>query len=301
MFIRKQCKMRQYPFGLMYAADETAVWAGASGDTTVDLCGVQEVPIRGTGSKKFRLTVLLCAREDGKKEKPFVLLNRKREVPALKQYERSLNLVYQGTNWMNDELTIDFIHRTFPRTFFQNRLLVWDSFKCHFSEKVKAEMNKIHLDTEIIPGGCTGFIQPPDVSWNKPFKAAYREHYENWCASGNLPMTAGGNPKPPPLENVCEWIRKAWESVTKEIIVKSFRICGISLKTTGEEDDEIECFKEGHSCKEGRELLRTENEKIQHHWSEMRVQQEIIPTEFPIGLEDEAAEVSSDEELVVDT
>ena len=26
------------------------------------------------------------------------------------------------------------------------------------------------IDTVLIPGGCTKYIQTPNVSWNKPFK-----------------------------------------------------------------------------------------------------------------------------------
>ena len=30
-------------------------------------------------------------------------------------------------------------------------------------------------DIGLIPGGLTGKIQPADVSWNKPFKTAYKQ------------------------------------------------------------------------------------------------------------------------------
>jgi len=29
----------------------------------------------------------------------------------------------------------------------------------------------LNLDSAIIPGGCTKFVQAADVSWNSPFKA----------------------------------------------------------------------------------------------------------------------------------
>ena len=31
-------------------------------------------------------------------------------------------------------------------------------------------LNKGKIDSAIVPGGCTKFIQATDVSWNKPMK-----------------------------------------------------------------------------------------------------------------------------------
>ncbi len=301
MFVRRCRITRKYPYGAIWAADETAVWAGATGDSTVDLRGVKDVPIKATGSEKFRLTVLLCAREDGRKEKPFVLLNRKRQLPVLKKFETCITFNYAGTNWMNEQLTLDFLHRTFGKLSFSNRLLVWDSFKCHISEKILAEMKRMNLDCAVIPGGCTGFIQAPDVSWNKPFKAKYRELYDAWCLAGNLPTTAAGNTKPPPLDKVCEWILASWNSVTKEIIIKSFKICGLSVATDGTEDEQIECFKDGHACADGREMLREENAEFQKSLAdgeEIEEVQERILELNQFGFEEE--DYGEEDEVVID-
>ena len=45
----------------------------------------------------------------------------------------------------------------------------------------------------VVPGGCTTLVQPADVSWNAPFKAAYRKLYDTWLASGTMERTRGGN------------------------------------------------------------------------------------------------------------
>ncbi|KAH7726863.1 pogo transposable element with KRAB domain-like protein [Aphelenchoides avenae] len=52
----------------------------------------------------------------------------------------------------------------------------------------------------VIPGGCTRFVQPADVSWNKPFKATVKQLYNRWMMNGEHEVTAAGNPKPPPPE-----------------------------------------------------------------------------------------------------
>ena len=42
-----------------------------------------------------------------------------------------------------------------------------------------------------------------------------------------------------------EWVKKAWESVTAEVVINSFKSCGITVKVDGSEDKEIHCIKDG--------------------------------------------------------
>ena len=45
-----------------------------------------------------------------------------------------------------------------------------------------------------VPGGCTKYIQAPDVSSNKPFKAYCSERYDEWLETiGIHKETDGGN------------------------------------------------------------------------------------------------------------
>ena len=36
-----------------------------------------------------------------------------------------------------------------------------------------------------------------------------------------------------------------WECVTKEVVIKSFEVCGISVSVDGKEDNKIHCIKDG--------------------------------------------------------
>jgi hypothetical protein len=68
-------------------------------------------------------------------------------------------------------------------------------------------------------------LQAPDVCWNAPFKAHYREMYEDWLANGPKTYTKGGNMRPPTRIMLATWVRQAWDKVSREIIVKSFKVC----------------------------------------------------------------------------
>ena len=42
---------------------------------------------------------------------------------------------------------------------------------------VKASLKAKKIDTILIPGGCTKYIQAPGVNWDKLFKAICTEKY----------------------------------------------------------------------------------------------------------------------------
>ena len=165
---------------------------------------------------------------------------------------------------MNDGLTIDYLHSIIGCLSFQKRLLVWDAYKCHTSESTRSEVKKMRLDTAIIPGGCTKFIQAPDVVWNAPFKSHIRSLYDAWLSdSSQHEFTKGGNMKAPSRSLLCSWVKAAWSSIPEEMIKKSFRSCAITTNPDGSDDDDIHCFKVGQPCEAGRRVLREQMAELE--------------------------------------
>ena len=172
MFVRRARIKDGYGSDAVYACDETAFWPDSAASTTLDFSGIKEVPIKTTGHDKQRLTVLLTARADGRKLRPFVLLPRKRPLRQLEKFKNKLEIVYCGISWMDDALTATYLEKILgPSLFLKKRLLVWDSFRCHVSDATKKKLKQLKIDTAVVPGGCTKYVQPADVSWNRPFKA----------------------------------------------------------------------------------------------------------------------------------
>ena len=81
---------------------------------------------------------------------------------------------------MNDELTEDRVSHVWVSLAFNKRFLVWSSFKCHIKEKIKNTFKKMNTVIGVIPGGCKKFLQPLDVSINKPFKTIFPELSDEW-------------------------------------------------------------------------------------------------------------------------
>jgi len=129
---------------------------------------------------------------------------------------------------MNDDLTIDYLRRVIGKFAFRKRILVWDAYRCHLSDETKKELKSgYNITTAVIPGGCTKFLQAPDVCWNRPFKEKMHELYDKWIAGDeNKEFTKGGNLKAPSFEIMLSWVKVAWYSIDVQLIKKSFVVCG---------------------------------------------------------------------------
>uniref|UniRef100_A0A914HZ49 DDE-1 domain-containing protein n=1 Tax=Globodera rostochiensis TaxID=31243 RepID=A0A914HZ49_GLORO len=201
--------------------------------------GAKSVTVLNTGHEKARVTVILTARSDGVKLPPFVLLPKKRTVPEIvRRFKNKLVLSWCGRTWMDNELTTKYLEEVFGNFFFGNRLLIWDSFRCHISADTKQTLQRLAIHTAVVPGGTTKYIQVPDVSWNAPFKNSIRELHSDWMLHGDKPTTS------------------AWETLSKDIIVKSFLCCGISKEDDGKNDALIHVFKKDGAIPNGLPLLR---------------------------------------------
>ncbi|KAL3093160.1 hypothetical protein niasHT_022610 [Heterodera trifolii] len=134
---------RLFSYTHVYAVDETAVWLDSGGGTCVAEKGSKTVTVLNTGHEKARVTVLLTARSDGTKMRPFVLLPRKRPVPnIIDRFRKTLVLSWCGRTWMDNDLTTEYLEKIFGNFHFGARLLVWDSFRCHISEDTKKTLRR---------------------------------------------------------------------------------------------------------------------------------------------------------------
>ena len=118
-------------------------------------------------------------------------------------------------------------------------LLVWDSFRAHLTESVKADLQQYKIDVAVIPGGLTPVLQPLDKCLNKPFKDNMRRKYLNWMMTGPFEYTPAGKKKALSKNLVLRWVKQSWEEIPEEMVRRSFKTCGISNALNGTEDDAI--------------------------------------------------------------
>lgn len=194
--------------------DETPVWSDMVSSTTVDVSGVKTVTIKTTGHEKCRVSVCLSAKANGTKLRPMtVFKGAKRELEALNKEFKNRCVISSSVNgWIDAPLKKVWVSTVVGSFSFKRRLLVWDFYECHIEESITATLQWIKVDTAIVPGDYTKYIQAPDVSWNKTFTQKAAELYDEWLEKEGLQReTAAGNLKALPRKWVVEWVLSAWQ------------------------------------------------------------------------------------------
>ena len=172
-----------FPDELIINMDETPIFFDMPRQYTVHTKVAKKVRITGTkGGKKHVTYVVLCAAA-GKMLKPMVIFKGRTQRSVSKvAYQRSKVFVtYQHKAWMDESLMKQWIKEVLPKyTKGRHCLLVLDSFRGHLTEAVSRSLGAANATAVVIPGGCTGKVQPVDVSLNKPIKDTVRGQWEEF-------------------------------------------------------------------------------------------------------------------------
>ena len=75
-----------------------------------------------------------------------------------------------------------------------------------------------------------------DKCINKPFKDHMTASWQEWMRQDRA-KTKSGNLKQPTRQDAINWVSKAWDSISPDTLIKSFKVCGISNALNGTEDD----------------------------------------------------------------
>ena len=181
--------------------------------------GAHTVQIATTGHDKQRITICLAAFADGTKLKPFIVFKGKRIPKEICNVQDAvIRMSHNG--WMNEDLTKEWIATVWNVSVQPSakQMLVWDTFKCHFTSSVRSLLQQSNTDLVSVPPGCTKILQPTDVCWNAPFKVRYRDLYTVWMSSRNHERTKAGNLRAPSKALMVEWVLRSWESVTCDML-----------------------------------------------------------------------------------
>lgn len=128
-------------------------------------------------------------------------------------------------------------------------LLVLDCFREHLT-KPNASCEKYEPTWHLLWEGllvCWSHwikCQPAIQSVNRPFKVAFRQQYMAWMASATHEKTTTGGLNRAPLATVSQWIASTRDSVSFDVVLKSFKVTGIS-NNLGSTEDDLEGAPEG--------------------------------------------------------
>lgn len=199
---------------------------------TVSVCGEKTTSLKSTGHDRKNVTVLVTCSADGRMKKGLVVfkgLGQSTEDKLLLK-RTDLKVCYSENGWANDEIIEIWLKWIFPAFDTSNKLLVWDSFRAHISEKTKKVLKNIkNLHTAVLPGGTTSLIQPCDVGINAPMKSKIKKLFDEFLDDPTQhTFTKGGNIRSLSKTQVCDTIVKVLKSISSDTVKNSFNCCGLS-------------------------------------------------------------------------
>ena len=130
-----------------------------------------------------------------------------------------------------------------PNSYIPYSLLLMDRAAFHVTPAILSTLRSHRIIPSIIPGGCTGLLQPLDTAVNKPFKEYLREYTDIYldeqAVNGHDMTTSSVSDKRILTTHV---VARAWSAFCQQkpyLIRKAFRDVGVTLPISGSCDDEI--------------------------------------------------------------
>ncbi|DAZ94669.1 TPA: LOW QUALITY PROTEIN: hypothetical protein N0F65_000949 [Lagenidium giganteum] len=200
--------------------DEMAVFFEDPRRQTVNEMSARHVVMRTTGFASMQMTVILAVTAAGRKLPPVMIMKGK-NVTAKVEKRCGVYIMPQPSAWTNKELLIEWLDIVFPSVLDQvkTKAIIWDSMRAHIAKVVKAHCAKKNIAMVVIPGGLTPYVQAGDIGIYKSFENKMSTHINKWKRFGRVEFTRGGNPKPPNIDEVVQWVRlQVPESVVMESV-----------------------------------------------------------------------------------
>ena len=120
-----------------------------------------------------------------------------------------------------------------------------DLLRSHKTSSVRKILRSHDVILSLVPAGCTGLVQPLDVSVNRPFKDLLKEEidqeFERRDVEGSEEIR-GSSAVGEMRIMMTHCVARAWEKFCQErqeVVVRSFRCLGISLPIDGSKDGEL--------------------------------------------------------------
>ena len=227
--------------------DQTPLPFAFTSGPTYETTNSPSVWVRGasSGLDKRQCTVQLTIFADGKPRiKPLLIFRGKGKRIPLREtlrYDRRVTVLFQPNAWCDEVIMERWVRTSWKPYVSGDTLLVLDLHRAQKTDGVKELLKECSTTPVFVPAGCTSIIQPLDVSFNAPFKkkvenAAQQHMEENLDEYLNGKINAGER-----RILLTKWVGEAWEELAEneEMVIRSFKKCGISVAADGSEDFEI--------------------------------------------------------------
>jgi hypothetical protein len=226
-----QAPNRAQPF--IINMDQTPVDLSDPPDKTLNQKGAKTINSRAPKCNMGRITAFLTVCADGTKLPPLLVFKGKpggqieREF-VKESYPPECKYIVQQNAWTDERVMLFWVEnvlapyiKTCPAGIVPYLLL--DKYKTHTTTAVSKVIEELGVEWDIIPGGCTGLVQPIDVGIGKPFKNRVRHQWEDFmveiCESNSTELLAQKSTR----KMIAVWAKEAWHSMPTHIVKNSWR------------------------------------------------------------------------------
>ena len=196
-----------------------------------------------SGLEKRQCTLTIFA--DGvARVKPLVIFRGKgKRIPLSEtvRYDPRVRVTFQANAWCDEVVMTGWAQGQWQPVCGHQIMLVANVHKAQKTDAVLYILRGCNTEVVFVPPDATSLVQPIDVVFNAPFKAAIDKlatahRNENVEAYVRGAMNAVQR-----RVLLTKWVAQAWEEVSskKEMIIGSFKKWGISVAIDSSEDDQI--------------------------------------------------------------
>lgn len=229
--------------------DETPIPFEYLDGRTYDTIGLKTIWAKSakSGWDKRQASLILMVFADGiSRVKPKLLFHATTGENIFRKeghlYDSRVTVEFNKTAYNNKEIFLTQIeNEIIPAFGGRPSLFALDAAVFHKTETVLKTLKSHHITPSMIPGGCTGLVQPLDISINFPFKELFRDEIEDYIEqeeeNGKSSWTVGDRRV---MTTIC--VGRVWEKFCSEkraIVQQSFRNVGLALPVDGSCDKEL--------------------------------------------------------------
>ena len=183
----------QVPPQLIFNFDQTGLKIVPVSNWTLEMEGSKQVDIIGLEDKR-EITGLLGSTSDGCLLPPQILYQGKTDQCHAKYpFPSDWDVFHTESHWSNEQSMVRYIETVLvPYTdkvkeeldlpIRQQSIAIFDVFRAHRCQEVLDALSKARIQHVFVPAGCTGELQPMDLSVNGELKAAMKNEFTNWYA-----------------------------------------------------------------------------------------------------------------------
>ena len=177
--------MEEIPIELILNWDQTGIKIIPSSLWTMDMCGSKRVEVVGAKDKR-QITALFCCNMVGDFLPLQLIYKEKLSGVTPSSFPPEWNITHSPRHWSNEETMMEYIHTIIipyvraRRTAEEPALIIMDNFRGQVTSKVIDLLTEHNIHHCLLPPNTTDWLQPLDISVNKPAKQFLKKKFDEW-------------------------------------------------------------------------------------------------------------------------